>query len=264
MKHLLKVAPLCLPAVVCFGVLAAETAARQLNLTLLQTISDGGGDARLTTPPSIQRRIAFTSRAATASCGRFAQRPGNPSGGVRKARPHSAAIAGWSSPEHQRDSDTATLFDGTSGKVRAQIGTGQKPDGAVFDPASGLSSLWMQGRYRHADRPGALPTRQAGSRSEASWSGCRGRPGSGLRQRRNRQRDCGDRHGATKSIDPLSSVGCDGPTAWHSIRTKAFWWLLAAIDWPVSIRANDGKQLSNVPIDRHPDAVIFDASRKSS
>jgi DNA-binding beta-propeller fold protein YncE len=36
------------------------------------------------------------------------------------------------------DSDTATLFDGISGKVRAQISTGQKPDGAVFDPASRL------------------------------------------------------------------------------------------------------------------------------
>jgi hypothetical protein len=30
----------------------------------------------------------------------------------------------------------------------------------------------------------------------------------------------------------------------------------------VSVRANDGKPLSHVPIDRHPDAVIFDASRK--
>jgi len=67
MKHLLKLALLSLPAFVCFGVLAAETAARQLNLTLLQTISDGGGMPALTTLLSIQRRIGFTSRAATAS-----------------------------------------------------------------------------------------------------------------------------------------------------------------------------------------------------
>jgi len=36
------------------------------------------------------------------------------------------------------DSNTATLFEGVSGKVIAQIPTGKDPDAAVFDPASGL------------------------------------------------------------------------------------------------------------------------------
>ncbi len=57
-------------------------------------------------------------------------------------------------------------------------------------------------------------------------------------------------------------VGCDGPTGLALDQDKGLLVAACSNRLAVSIRANDGKQLSNVPIDRHPDAVIFDASRK--
>jgi len=264
MKHLLKLALLSLPAFVCFGVLAAETAARQLNLTLLQTISDGGGDARFdyaAVDPKAHRLYVARGYGVMAVDLRSGQVTHQVVSGkhVHTVLP----LPDGQVLSTNGDSDTATLFDGTSGKVRAEIGTGQKPDGAVFDPASGLVFV-MDGKDGtvtlidpvHADSPGRITV---GGKLEAAVADGLGRvfvnveTGNEIAVIDTAQR---------KVLTRYPLVGCDGPTGLALDQDKGLLVAACSNRLAVSIRANDGKQLSNVPIDRHPDAVIFDASRK--
>jgi DNA-binding beta-propeller fold protein YncE len=161
------------------------------------------------------------------------------------------------------DSDTATLFDGISGKVRAEISTGQKPDGAVFDPASKLVFV-MDGKDGtvtlidpvHGDSPGRITV---GGKLEAAVADGRGRVFVNV-QTSNEIAviDTAQRKVLTRYPLP----GCDGPTGLALDQEKGLLVAACSNRLAVGVRASDGKQLSNVPIDRHPDAVIFDASRK--
>jgi len=238
MRHLSR---LIAPSLAAFmglgssGVLGAETAARQTDLTLLQTISDGDGDARfdLAAVDSKAHRLyiarGYGVMAVDLVRGQVTHQ--------LVAGKHVHAVVPL--PDGQvlstnGDLDTATLFDGVSGKVRAEISTGQNPDAAVFDPASKLVFV-MNGKdgTRHRDRPGAwrLTGQIHGWRQVGSGRG--GRARSDLRQCREQQRDGRHRHGAAKGIGPLSIDRLRRPhRPGARSRKGACWSRLAATDWP--------------------------------
>ncbi len=264
MNRLLRLALLSLPAFVCFSVLAAETAARQFDLTLLQTISDGGGDARFdyaAVDPKAHRLYVARGYGVMAVDLRSGQV-------THQVVPGKHVHTVLPLPDGQvlstnGDSDTATLFDGISGKVRAEISTGQKPDGAVFDPASRLVFV-MDGKDGtvtlidpvHGDSPGRIAV---GGKLEAAVADGLGRVFVNVKSANEIvvidtvQRKVSTRY-------PLP--GCEGPTGLALDQENGLLVAACSNRLAVSIRANGGKQLSKVPIDRHPDAVIFDPSRK--
>jgi len=241
-----------------------ETAARQLDLTLLQTISDGGGDARFdyaAVDPKAHRLYVARGYGVMA----VDLRSGQVTHQVVSGK-HVHTVVPL--PDGQvlstnGDSDTATLFDGISGKVRAEINTGHKPDGAVFDPASRLVFV-MDGKDGtvtlinpvRGDSPGKITV---GGKLEAAVADGLGRVFVNV-QTTNEIAviDTAQRKVLTRY--PLA--GCDGPTGLALDQEKGLLVAACSNRLAVGIRASDGKQVSNVPIDRHPDAVIFDASRK--
>jgi DNA-binding beta-propeller fold protein YncE len=246
------------------SVLGAETATRQLDLTLLQTISGGDGDARfdLAAVDSKAHRLyvarGYGVMAVDLLSGQVTHQlvPGK----------HVHAVVPL--PDGQvlstnGDLDTATLFDGVSGKVRAEISTGQNPDAAVFDSATGLVFV-MDGKDGtvtvidpvHGGSPGRFTV---GGKLEAAVADGLGRIFVNVE---NNNEIAVIDTAQRKVLIRYPLAGCDGPTGLALDQQKGLLVAACSNRLAVGIRASDGKQLSSVPIDRHPDAVIFDASRK--
>jgi DNA-binding beta-propeller fold protein YncE len=264
LKQVLWLSLLGLPAVVSFSVSGAETPNPQPELTFVEAIPDTGADARFdyAAVDSKAHRLyvarGFGVMAIDLRSGLI----------IRQLVPGKHVHSVVPLPDGQvlstnGDSNTATLFDGPSGKVRAEISTGLKPDAAVFDPASGLVFV-MNGKDGtvtlidpdHGDSPGKITI---GGKLEAAVVDGRGRlfvnieDGNEIAVIETKQR---------KILTRYRLTGCDGPTGLALDQNSGL--LLAACSnrLAVSIRAGDGKLLGTVPIDRHPDAVIFDATRK--
>ena len=267
MKHLLRLAVLSVPALAGLGgfsVAGAQTGAGPLDLTLLQTISDGDGDARfdLAAVDSKAHRLyvarGYGVMAVDLASGRVTHQ--------LVSGKHVHAVVPL--PDGQvlstnGDLDTATLFDGLSGKVRAQINTGQNPDAAVLDPASGLVFV-MDGKDGtvtlvdpvHGNSPGRFTV---GGKLEAAVADNHGRIFVNVESSNETVViDAAQRKVAARY--PLA--GCDGPTGLALDQERGLLVAACSNRVAVGIRASDGKPVSSVPIDRHPDAVIFDASRK--
>jgi DNA-binding beta-propeller fold protein YncE len=246
------------------SVLGAETAIRQPDLTILQTISGGDGDARfdLAAVDSKAHRLyvarGYGVMAVDLLSGQVTHQlvPGK----------HVHAVVPL--PDGQvlstnGDLDTATLFDGVSGKVRAEISTGQNPDAAVFDSATGLVFV-MDGKDGtvtvidpvHGGSPGRFTV---GGKLEAAVADGLGRIFVNVE---NNNEIAVIDTAQRKVLTRYPLAGCDGPTGLALDQQKGLLVAACSNRLAVGIRASDGKQLSSVPIDRHPDAVIFDASRK--
>jgi hypothetical protein len=267
MKHLFKLMALSVPALVGLGsssALAAETGARNLDLTLLQTISGGDGDARFD-----YAAVDSKAHRLYVARGYGVMAVDLVSGQVtRQLVPGKHVHAVVPLPDGQvlstnGDLDTATLFDGVSGKVRAEISTGQNPDAAVFDAASGLVFV-MDGKDGtvtvidpvHGGSPGRF---SVGGKLEAAVADGLGRLFVNVESsNQTAVIDTAQR----KVVARYPLAGCDGPTGLALDPEKSLLVAACGNRVAVGIRATDGKHLSSVPIDRHPDAVIFDASRK--
>jgi DNA-binding beta-propeller fold protein YncE len=242
----------------------ADTGVRQTDLTLLQTISDGDGDARfdLAAVDSKAHRLyiarGYGVMAVDLVGGQVTHQlvPGK----------HVHAVVPL--PDGQvlstnGDLDTATLFDGISGKVRAEISTGQNPDAAVFDPASKLVFV-MNGKDgtvtvidpMHGDSAGRFTV---GGKLEAAVADGLGRIFVNVE---NSNETAVIDTAQRKVLARYPLAGCDGPTGLALDPEKGLLVAACSNRLAVGLRASDGKQLSSVPIDRHPDAVIFDPSRK--
>jgi DNA-binding beta-propeller fold protein YncE len=264
MKRVFGLSLLVLSAGAFFGVAGAETSNPQPELAFLEAISDNAADARFdyaAVDSKAHRLYVARGDGVMAIDLRSGQV-------IRQLVPGKHVHSVVPLPDGQAlstngDSNTATLFDGLSGKVRAEIVTGQKPDGAAFDPVSGLVFV-MDGKDGtvtlidpvHGDSPGMMTI---GGKLEAAVADGRGRvfvnieDGNQIAVIETQQRKLLARY-------PLGD--CNGPTGLALDQNSGV--LLAACSnrLAVSVRAADGKLLGKASIDRHPDAVIFDATRK--
>ena len=162
------------------------------------------------------------------------------------------------------DANTATLFEGGSGKVIAEIATGNGPDAAVFDPVSGLV-LVMNGKDGTATvidpvRARATDTIPIGGSLEFAVADGSGRVFVNIEDQ-----------GSVAVIDTRSKAvaaryelpGCDHPTALGLDPRTGILLAACANRIAVAIHAADGTSAgAPIAIDRKPDAVIFDPLRR--
>jgi DNA-binding beta-propeller fold protein YncE len=163
------------------------------------------------------------------------------------------------------DSNTATLFDGKTGEVLAQIGTGSDPDAAVFDPSSGLVFV-MDGKGHDATLIDPIGGKAVGRLSlggdpEFAVVDGHGRLFVNIEdQNKTAVIDTVGR----KVVGTYDLPGCKGPTALGIDGESGVLVAGCANRMAIAIRAADGKVVApHLPIDRKPDAVIFDATNKS-
>jgi DNA-binding beta-propeller fold protein YncE len=162
------------------------------------------------------------------------------------------------------DSNTATLFEGMSGKVIAQIPTGKDPDAAVFDPASGLVFVMnhKEGDVTLIDPETGKSAGQIaiGGTLEFAVADGRGHVYVNIEDQ-NRMAVIDT---ATRTVSGYFALpNCDGPTALGTDPQSRV--LIAACSnrSAIAISEADGKVVAtNLRIDRKPDAVIFDAARR--
>jgi DNA-binding beta-propeller fold protein YncE len=159
------------------------------------------------------------------------------------------------------DSNTAVLFHGRDGSVVATLPTGKKPDGAVFDRASGLVAV-MDGAAgditlidpRMAAVVGSI---QVGGKLEAAAVDGQGHlfvnveNASELAEVDLKARRPVARH----KLD-----GCEGPTGLvYSPKAKLL--LSACGNGVAKIVSPDGKPVAALKVGEDPDAAIYDAAR---
>ncbi len=233
---------------------------------VLETIARQEGDARLdyASIDSVSRRLyvarGFGVTAVDLDTGRV----------VRQLVPGEHVHAVIALPEGRAlstngDTDTATLFDASSGNVIAQIHTGKDPDAAVYDPSSGLVFV-MNGEDgdmtlidpKVGREVGHLPV---GGKLEFAVVDGRGRLFVNIEDRNKLAViDTGSR----KVLTSYALPGCEGPTA-LSVDSQAGVLVTACSNrTALGLRLADGEIVAaHLAIDRKPDAVIFDAARKS-
>jgi DNA-binding beta-propeller fold protein YncE len=163
------------------------------------------------------------------------------------------------------DSNTATLFDGKTGKVLAQIATGRDPDAAAFDSISGLVFVMnaKDGDATLIDPVGgkAVGRLSLGGKPEFAVVDGHGRLFVNIEdQNKTAVIDTVGR----KVVGSYALPGCEGPSALGIDSASGVLVAACANRTAVAIRAGDGKVIaSHLPIDRKPDAVIFDATNKN-
>src|SRR6195256_5798001 len=130
-----------LVAIGCLGAIAiAQKAdAGQRNLTVIKTIAHQEGDARLdyASIDGASRRLYVARGFGVTAVDLDTEQTTRQL--VAGQHVHAVIpLPGGRALSTNGDSNTATLFDGKTGQVVAQIGTGSDPDAAAFDPVSGL------------------------------------------------------------------------------------------------------------------------------
>jgi DNA-binding beta-propeller fold protein YncE len=163
------------------------------------------------------------------------------------------------------DTNTATLFNGNSGKVLAQIDTGRDPDAAAFDPVSGLVFVMnaKDDDVTLIDPIGgkAVGRLAVGGKPEFAVVDGHGRLFVNIED--GNKTAVLDTVGR-KVLGSYDLPGCEGPTALGIDGESGVLVAACANRTAVAIRAADGKVVApHLPIDRKPDAVIFDAAKKN-
>ena len=160
-------------------------------------------------------------------------------------------------------SNSAHLVDALSGKRLAEIPTGQKPDAALFDPASGLA-LVMNGHSGDVTLVDPAAQKAVGSIKigGALEFGVADGAGKAFVNVEDQNRIAVLDIKARRVIARYPMAGCDGPTGLAYVADAGV--LIAACANKVAkvIRAADGQDLATLAIGAGPDAVIYDAARK--
>jgi len=159
-------------------------------------------------------------------------------------------------------SNSAHLIDALSGKALAEIPTGQKPDAALFDPASGLA-LVMNGRS------GDLTLIDPASKAAVGQIPVGGALEFGVADGAGRVFVNIEDQNRLAVIDVKARAvvarydlkGCEGPTGMAYDQPARL--LISACANKVAkvIRASDGADVATLAIGAGPDAVILDAKR---
>lgn len=158
-------------------------------------------------------------------------------------------------------SNSAHMIDALTGKALAEIPTGQKPDAALFDPATGLA-LVMNGKSGDLTLidPQALKavgTIKVGGGLEFGAAG----GGKVFVNVEDQNRIAVVDVAGRETVGSYPLKGCDGPTGLAYDSEAGV--LISACANKVAkvIRASDGADLATLAIGSGPDAVIYDASR---
>lgn len=159
-------------------------------------------------------------------------------------------------------SNSAHLVDAMTGKLLADIATGQKPDAALFDPASGLA-MAMNGHSGDitlidVDARKAVGSIPVGGGLEFAVSDGAGKVYVNVEDRN--QIAVVDVK-ARRVTARWSLKGCEGPTGLAYAPEAGV--LISACANKVAkvIRTSDGQDVATLPIGLGPDAVIHDADR---
>jgi len=159
-------------------------------------------------------------------------------------------------------SNSAHLLDALTGKALGDVATGQKPDAALFDPASGLAVV-MNGKSGDLTlidpatkaMVGTVPV--GGGLEFAASDGA----GEVFVNVEDQNRIAVVDIKARKTIGSYPLKGCDGPTGLAYDSEAGV--LISACANKVAkvIRASDGADLATLAIGNGPDAVIYDPAR---
>ena len=159
------------------------------------------------------------------------------------------------------NANTAMIFDGGSGKVRATIPTGKKPDAIAYDPAS--RTLWVMtpgdGNISVVD-PGSgkvVATVPVGGSLEFGAADGKGRLYVNVEDR-NEVVVIDTRKRRVVVHEPLP--GCDGPTGIVYV-AAARETVSACANGVADVLSTNGKLIASVSIGQHPDGAVYDARR---
>jgi hypothetical protein len=160
-------------------------------------------------------------------------------------------------------SNSAHMIDAGSGKPLAEIATGQKPDGALFDPASGLA-MTIDGRG------GDLTLVDPASKSAVGRIAVGGGLEFGVADGAGRVFINVEDQNHIAVIDSRSRAvvarydlkGCQGPTGLAYAAETGLLISACANNVAKVIRASDGMDIATLAIGAGPDAVLYDAKRR--
>ena len=159
------------------------------------------------------------------------------------------------------NSDTATIFDGGSGAIRAVVPTGKKPDAVAFDPVT--KTLWVMnadgGDISVVDPVAAkvVATIAVGGSLELGTADDEGRMFVNVED-----------HNDVAVLDTRSRTlikrfplkGCDGPTG-IAYDPDHHWIVSACANGRAIVSTREGRQVASIAIGPHPDGALFDRSR---
>jgi DNA-binding beta-propeller fold protein YncE len=178
---------------------------------------------------------------------------------------HGVAVAGESGllVSTNGKSNTATIFEGKSGKIIAEIGTGKDPDAVVFEPRTGLIAVINHdgGGITLIDpkQLAAVGSIEIGGELEFGAADGKGFLYVNL----------ADTHRvavvdvvARKVVNVVPLVGCKNPTGIAYDAADA--WVISVCFNGVAkiIDAATLQQIASIPTGKIPDAVIWDGSRR--
>jgi DNA-binding beta-propeller fold protein YncE len=254
--------------IVCIGphAFAQKVDAGHQHMVLIKTIAHQDGDARLdyASIDGVSRRLyvarGFGVTAVDLDTEQMTRQL------VAGQHVHAVIpLPGGRALSTNADSNTATLFDGKTGEVLAQIDTGRDPDAAAFDSVSGLVFVMnaKDGDATLIDPVGgkAVGRLSLGGKPEFAVIDGHGRVFVNIEdQNKTAVIDTVGR----KVLGSYDLPGCEGPSALGIDSESGVLVAACANRTAVAIRAADGKVIApHLPIDRKPDAVIFDAVNKN-
>src|ERR1700730_5763848 len=252
-----------LVASVCLG---PHACAGQRNMVLVKTIAHQDGDARLdyASIDDVSRRLYVARGFGVTAVDLDTELTTRQL--VAGQHVHAVIpLPGGRVLSTNGDSNTATLFVGKTGEVLAQIATGNDPDAAAFDPASGLVFVMnaKDGDATLIDPAGgkAVGRLPLGGKPEFAVADSHGRLFVNLEDRNaTAVIDTAGR----KVIGNYALPGCERPSALGIDIESGVLVAACATRTAVAIGPADGRVIApHLPIDRKPDAVIFDAVKKN-
>jgi YVTN family beta-propeller protein len=246
---------------VAVAILAAPAAAATPSYSVVGEYrgGDGGWDAASVDPVHHRLYVARSDRimAVDLTSGQVTDRL------VPAERGHSAlAIPGTSDViSTNGTANTALIFDGATGKVRATIATGKKPDAVVYDPST--RSLWVmnagEGSVTIVDPTSArvVATVQVGGSLEFGAADGKGRIYVNVEDK-NEVAVIDTRKRTVVAHEPLA--GCEGPTG-MAYAAAARETVSACANGVADVLSSSGKLVASVPIGPRPDGAAYDARR---
>lgn len=163
------------------------------------------------------------------------------------------------------DSNTATLFVGKTGEVLAQIATGGDPDAAAFDSVSGLVFVMdaKDGDATLIDPVGGKAVGRLSLGGKPEFAVVDGHGHLYVNLEDTNKTAVIDTVGR-KIIGKYNLPGCERPSGLGIDTGSGVLVAACANRTAVAIRAADGQVIApHLPIDRKPDAVIFDAAQRN-